>query len=324
MNGIKRKLLSAVFISTLLGFIHFPLNLSLAEDKLIRYNNLSYSFYDVRFLDQKTGWICGKSGLLYRTEDGGMNWIKIDTGVADSIFGIAFLDQQRGIIAGQGGLVMSTEDSGKTWKQVQVPTDKALLALDFYDDKHGMAVGDWGKIIATDDGGRTWTEKSLDEDILLYGLKFVGPREAWIAAETGALFHTTDGGQTWEKKQLAPATLFAIDFDKQGNGLAVGIDGSVVRTKNGGQNWESGKITSESLYGVRFNGKTALIVGDAGTVFRLADKSGDSWQRLDFPVDLRANWVECIAKVDDNNFLIAGAHGSICYVKDFQVLRPEL
>ncbi|MGV8075035.1 MAG: WD40/YVTN/BNR-like repeat-containing protein [Syntrophobacteraceae bacterium] len=327
MNSFRKTTFTAIALVLLWGFMNSPLNLCCAAEdptavNKIAANNLSYSLYSICFLDESKGWIGGKSGLLFKTEDGGLTWQKVIIDTNLSIFGIAFLDQKRGVIAGQGGLVMVTDDEGRSWRKVQVPTDKALLTLNFFDDKNGMAAGDWGKIIATNDGGRTWREVSLEDDVVLYGLKCTGPDEAWIAAEQGRIYHTTDGGKTWEDNQVAPGTLTAIDFDKDGNGLAVGIEGTVLRTTDRGQTWEKSTITRESLYNVRFNGQMALVVGDAGTVFTFNAKNENAWRQIETPVELRASWLQCIARLDENRMIIAGNRGGISFVEDSRVSKP--
>ncbi|MDX9786245.1 MAG: YCF48-related protein [Desulfobacterales bacterium] len=295
--------------------------------------SLSYNFYDICRVDDQNFWVCGKSGLLYRTQDAGLTWERMRIGADQSLFGVVFLSETRGIIVGQEGLVMATDDAGKTWEKVNTPADQALLTLDFYDDRHGMAAGDWGKIIATNDGGKTWRNVSLEEDILLYCIKLTGPEEAWMATEMGRIYHTTDGGKTWDKQALAYGTLTAIDFDNCGNGVAVGIEGLVLRTTDGGKTWESSTITKESLYNIRFNDRIALIVGDAGTIFYQVPEPkkecpiggvwiGDNWKPIKVPVELRANWLQCIELKGPQQFIIGGARGSISYVHGTTLIWP--
>ncbi len=322
MTSKRCKAAVAILAIAVLGLI-IGLPPCSAQPQVVSYKNVNYNFYDVAFVDRNTGWICGKSGFLFHTKDGGMTWEKLETGVDMSLFGVRFLSPQRGVIAGQQGLVIVSDDGGETWATVEVPTDKTMLTLDFYDDKHGMAAGDWGKIIRTRDGGHTWEEVSLTEDVVLYDLTYVGPEEAWIAGEMGTIFHTTDGGATWEKHEVADGTLFGIDVGSQGHILAVGIEGTVVRSRDGGETWERGEACRESLYNVEINGNLAIAIGDAGTVYTLNVASDNTWRKVEVPVDLKANWLQFIQGLDAETTIIGGARGSISFIRDGELERPE-
>ncbi|MGV8075152.1 MAG: YCF48-related protein [Syntrophobacteraceae bacterium] len=328
MNVFRWKRILIIWVGMLCGFLSAAAGVSHAQGNAIPYNRVNYNFYDMKFLDAKTGWLCGKSGMMFRTENGGLTWLKVELGTDDSIFAMKWLNRKRAIVVGQAGLVMATDDAGQTWQKVEVPTDKALLTVDFFDENIGIACGDWGKMIATNDGGRTWNEASLDEDILLYCVKFTGPEEAWIAAEAGNIFHTLDGGKTWEKKEVSDGTLFGIAFDNRGNGVAVGIDGTVLHTKDKGENWVKSTVSKESLYAVSITDQGAIIVGDAATIFISSykvDGSGeieDSWKAVETPADMHANWLNCVARPNGNRYVVAGARGSISFIENFKLVTP--
>jgi photosystem II stability/assembly factor-like uncharacterized protein len=300
----------------------FQAGFSTAHAQGIKYYNVNYNLYDFHFIDDKTGWACGKSGLLFKTEDAGQTWERMESGVSESIFGIYFFDADQGIFVGEEGLVMATSDGGKHWEKRPTPLDKHLLTVDFYDESHGMAAGDWGKIIATRDGGKTWQNVSLEEDVVLYAVKFTGPEKVWIAGEMGTIFHTVDGGANWEKQEVAPGTFFGIDMDANDNGFVVGIDGTVAQTMNGGITWEVGEITKESLYNVLIGEEVVVVIGDAGTILTLNPEKGRGWQLVETPVELKANWLQAIGKFAGNRFIVAGDNGSIRFIEDEQFIRP--
>ena len=306
-----------------------------ASDAVFTSSEIAYDFFDMDFLDRNTGWICGASGFLFETQDGGVSWRKIETGVDDSIFGVVFHDPDHGVLVGQTGVLMITSDAGHTWQKIQmppdriilrddmeVPADKTLLTMDFYNDKTGMAAGDWGKIIVTHDGGKSWQDVSLPEDLLLYDLKYTGPSEIWIAAEMGNLIHSMDGGHTWEKMQMAYGTLFGIDMDEKGNGIAVGMEGTVLCTKDKWKTWEKSQITRESLYSVRINGEMALAIGDAGSIFVNNIRQESAWHQIEVPSELTANWLQCNESLPGDRYIIAGARGSIHLVEREKLMVP--
>jgi len=320
MNKIPK--LIAIFLLMTGIYFMIPNNDCFAEQGNISYKNLLYSFFDASFIDESNGWISGKSGFIYHTEDGGKTWRQQDSGVNDPLFQVKFMNENEGVSVGQHGLVLGTEDGGKTWTRRPTPVKVALLTLDFFDDKHGMAAGDWGKIIATQDGGKNWSDVSLPEDIILYSMQMVGEEEAWAAAETGLLFHTTDGGKTWESTQPTWNTLFGISFDGQGNGMAVGLEGTVVLTHDGGETWTEEVISDRALYNVRMVDGNALVIGDAGTIFAYSGEGADHWKHIPVPPVLSANWLQGLAHLGGNDFFIIGKRGAILVVKNDILVNP--
>ncbi len=323
MDIISKRFFTSVILLITLVVLLIPGNTGYAADKNIPYHEVSYNFYDIFFLDDQNGWICGKSGYLFRTKDGGKTWDLQKTGTYNSIFGVEFVTPDRGFLVGQTGLAMKTEDGGETWEKMEIPLNKTFLTLDFYDEMTGMAVGDWGKIIITKDGGKSWQDKSLAEDIVLYDVLYIGPEDVWIAAEMGTLLHSTDGGENWEQMPIADGTFFGVDFDDKGNGVATAIGGMVYYTHDAGVNWESNKISEESVYNAKINGKSVLAIGDAGTIFiqdlRDLDKP---WRQIEVPILLKANWLRCVEVIGEDKFIIAGVRGSIRFIAGGELINP--
>ena len=322
MNYLKRfVVLTVLYIIFSVGLMLVPP--CYAEENEVDYKSIAYNFYRMDFVDASTGWICGKSGYMYATHDGGLKWKRLSTDTVNSLFGVHFFDPNNGVVVGQAGLIMSTDDAGLTWTRVKSPTEKSLLTMDFYDRQNGMAAGDWGRIIVTRDGGKTWQDISLEQDILLYYLKYIGPQEIWIAAEMGTMFHSTDGGGTWESMALADGTLFGFDMDAEGNGFAVGVGGTVISTQDGGKTWDRQEICKDSLYAVKIQGGTAIAIGDVGEIYTLNYRSDRTWRKIDVPNDLRANWLHSIENLDNDRFIVAGARGSISFIENGRLSRPE-
>jgi len=311
----------------------------------LKYNKLFANSYDCEFVDPNNGWLGGKAGILYGTEDGGITWKMQDTGMDESIFGISFIDKDTGWAVGQAGAIISTTDGGKIWIQQKSPVEDHLLCVKFTDPHHGVAAGDWGKIILTEDGGKNWVDVSLKQDIILYGVDFVSKNEGFIAAETGIFFHTVDGGKSWEKQETDVGNIhfgdiehlteedlegvaegisfFALSFDGKGNGVAVGLDGRASRTADNGNTWKTQTITKEALYNVVLIDGKGLAVGDAAGVYETRD-SGKSWHQIEVPEMMRQFWFQCVARLDENEYVVAGSHGAMLFVKDSKVVKTSL
>ena len=74
------------------------------------------NFWDVQFLDEHHGWIAGDNGVLLATEDGGENWIHLQTCTTQRIIDVHFtsLDPKWGWAMIRDGTLLYTTD-GNDW-----------------------------------------------------------------------------------------------------------------------------------------------------------------------------------------------------------------
>jgi len=108
-------------------------------------------FRSVRFPTPDTGYICGSSGVLLKTTDGGLSWQTIrkggSTGRRNRPFrALWFVDAEKGYVVGDGGLFWYTENGGKDWMQVaEAPSDADFTAV-FALGRRGWAVAKNGRM----------------------------------------------------------------------------------------------------------------------------------------------------------------------------------
>ena len=60
----------------------------------------------IRFSSPKAGWIVGERGVLYRTTDGGFNWVKQSSKSKANLFGLSFPDSAQGWASGDRGTIL--------------------------------------------------------------------------------------------------------------------------------------------------------------------------------------------------------------------------
>ena len=137
---------------------------------------------DVRFLDERTGFVAASSGSDVKTTN---------------------------------AQVLMTRDGGATWQEVyrskrpmeliwklSFPTARVGYGtVQSYDQANPAKV-----VIKTTDGGRTWRELPLVEDgkAVELGIGFVDAERGWVGSTIGG-FETRDGGRTFTKAPIAPA-----------------------------------------------------------------------------------------------------------------------
>ena len=249
----------------------------------------SFRPVSVFFLDRNNGWICGDTGSIERTTDGGANWTPTVGGISNHAAGIAFADTNTGWVGTQYGKVFITTDGGSTWTQkttgaeTEVFDDRLFGFLDFADSHNGWAVGRDGVIVHTADGGLSWSVQTSNIAEDLWSIEFSDVDNGWAVGAYGTIISTTDGGTTWFKEDSGTTMwLGSASFVDQNTGWAVGAGGTILKyggREAAGDNTISGQVTT-SLTGELTNvvGATVTIVqtGQSTTTdgqgnYRLAD-----------------------------------------------------
>lgn len=192
------------------------------------------------FLDSSKGWvirhmeICDiKWSEIYRTTDGGINWLKHQGGISYWLNDIMFVNNNKG------------------W----------AIYPDFNVNVSGL--------LHSNDGGITWN--SVNDFICGTSLYFINEMEGWITGSdtTKGIWYTADGGNTLLQQVggIIPQ-LNDITFADELNGWAVGDEGTILQTSDGGQNWEYQESgTFADLHSVCFiDQNMGWICGDSGVI----------------------------------------------------------
>jgi photosystem II stability/assembly factor-like uncharacterized protein len=157
------------------------------------WNQIKYPFEQnissIFFLNAQHAWANIAEGGLYKTDDGGVTWIKAATKTPELTFdSIFFVDEQNGWIAGHSGKMAKTSDGGRTWKKIfSVKDEYKVRDLHFSDKDHGYAVGDNGIILYTADGGESWVVVTPAGEAALKDVLFINQNTGWAVGLEGAL-----------------------------------------------------------------------------------------------------------------------------------------
>ncbi|MBM3126077.1 MAG: hypothetical protein FJZ87_13550 [Chloroflexi bacterium] len=170
-------------------------------------------------LNSQTAWISGiiyspGTIYLYRTDDGGRVWFKIDLVLPKGAEQSDFLVDQMGFLSARTGMlalrvggdqiqtyIYVTEDGGNSWSQSGSPISGSgqiefLSATDYI-------VEGLDQLFVTRDTGLVWTSISSE---ISFGynvveLEFVNPTTGWVINTDSAglrkLYKTSDGGWSW-------------------------------------------------------------------------------------------------------------------------------
>ena len=242
----------------------------------------------------------GSPGLIYKTVDGGKNWILVYEDNRPEIF---------------------------------------FDAMDFWDKKSGIAFGDAidGElvIISTNDYGETWQSLSGPEALPGEGgfaasgtcLTRAGKTMVWIALGTpkSRVIYSADRGRTWDvfntpmAQDAASAGIFSLAFSSTEYGLAVGgnyllpKDSSKVIsfTEDGGKTWQllnnSGINGFKSAITNILDTELWLCTGPTGVNY--SSDNGISWNLID------TTSFHCVEILKSGNGWLSGSDGRIASIK---------
>lgn len=236
---------------------------------------------DVSFTDSNTGYVCGDSGIIFKTMNAGVNWNKLISGTAHNLRGISFIDANTGIIAGDSGVVLKTTNGGIKWSILNTGSTD-LLHAQMINTQKGICAGANGKIIVTSDGGATWINQIIGINVDLNMVYFVNQNIGFICGDSGKIFKTFNGGNSWNSlNSKVKVNLKSIYFADINTGYSVGNAGVILKTTNGGISWQSQiSRTKNNLNSVYFNNASVgKAVGDRGIVLNTFD-GGITWNTM--------------------------------------------
>lgn len=248
-------------------------------------------FYNLRFVDQTTGFVVQGTGIgdhtLLRTTDG-KTWSVSGT-VPQHGSDYRFISATEGVAATRNEIIR-TSDAGRTWKRVfdcvlKVEVDGLtrtahceVAAFAFPTQTVGYGIGHSSEakglfVFKTEDGGVNWTGRLAvpGEDNGREGhLFFTSERTGYVCTAGGKLFGTNDGGQTWTGLPGAACAGKAdFLFADPEVGWTLRYD-QLTWTTDGGRRWTSRSIPlPASVLGFSLPRRDrAYAVGDHGMVYR--------------------------------------------------------
>jgi len=256
----------------------------------------------ISFATENVGWVLGNKHI-YRTSDGGDNWVEQDS-VWGFGLGLYALNDSTALYTDYTrGIIRRTSDKGTTWSTVD-SMNYYIYDIKFWDSSVGYAVG--GLISSTDtavaekttDGGETWN--TISKVFIGIGSKtnydfesisLVDNSHFWAVTYGANIYYSTDGGNNWSFNDSIRVSdpgqpLRDIQFVNANSGWAVGGiagDAVIARTTDGGANWSSSIISAYSSASIQeihmINSQTGWFVAKSNGPSYLAKTTdgGNTW-----------------------------------------------
>jgi photosystem II stability/assembly factor-like uncharacterized protein len=201
---------------------------------------------DVSFADSKLGVVCGRSGVLYRTVDGGATWES--KSLKDTIpwfIDVEMFDAQTGLVIGMTrdsasplrGLALRTTDSGLTWNK-QKPLGLGYAEI-LYNRGGPVYLLSFGQLHSSDDFGKRWKSAKTVDGLAARTVSIFG-KTGLLAGPNGMCAFSSDTGQTWTKlDQWSEKIYIAAEMIDEEVGYIGGANATVMRTADGGHTWKA-------------------------------------------------------------------------------------
>src|SRR4030095_9879926 len=103
--------------------------------------------YAVAFADAQRGYLVGARGLVLRTDDGGVTWKDLESGVNSNLFGVALAGRNDILIVGEQGSIVHSKDGGQTWELQPTVTNSTLFSIAYRGGNNVWVAGRGGAIL---------------------------------------------------------------------------------------------------------------------------------------------------------------------------------
>lgn len=283
-------------------------------------------------------------GEVYKTIDGGENWVMSYNVLNRSFRDIHFPNDSIGYIVGYPSFVAKTTDFGNTWQDISSTgiLSGTLASVCFLNADTGFVgrTNTTAAMYKTENGGLTWSQVFGYVGQACYTIKFLNDTLGYAGAYNSRIFRTTNAGATWTQQTTFQTNekVTSLDFADLTHGIAV-TNAYIYRTNNG-INWSGPFVGGSNFISAAFSPTGSIVIGDSygglstasnfGTTYTNSNpQSGlSTFKRIKF-ADAQNGWV----MGEGYNILKTTNGGStwtsmnptyyVDYVNDMAVLSPN-
>jgi photosystem II stability/assembly factor-like uncharacterized protein len=273
------------------------------------------------------GYAVGDFGTLLRTDDGGLTWSGVATGLTEDLVELEAIDGDSLFLAG-GCALRRSDDGGESlehlsWTGAGSRCSSPIASLAFPTGSVGHLAQADGAFYRTGDGGEVWERMTDVPGTAATGgsamptdLAFTD-EDTGIVATTEGIHRTTNGGFSWRTVAHRPERINAVFFADSETGYAVGDGSTVLKTADGGVTWAASRPLaagpSARLRSVACAGADTCIATVAfGDAVLLTRDGGVTWSAR--PTDTAA--LDAVAFPLPERAVAAGASGALAISPD--------
>lgn len=276
-----------------------------------------YSVFSFENLDNNTIIGVGSKGNIFKSSDGGINFINKKTTVTDARLNTIHcvtdsIYYAAGVKGGTGnaGVIIKTTNGGSTWFIQNNDFNSNITKIRFLDINNGAVAASW-LILHTTNGGINWIIQKYDSAKYYRDIWFININTGYVVGESGISLKTTNGGINWQKLNLDSTLSFvSLYFINSMTGFIYGQNWSgnpkpnIFKTTNGGISWNGyfGQTNGMAIYFV--NNLTGFTAGYNRKVFRTSN-GGINWDSCSTDSH---SWLESISFINQTTGFIVGTY----------------
>lgn len=110
-----------------------------------------YHLNDIAIADNGRWYIAAEAGNIYRSDDGGDNWVRLPSPYEGSFFGVLPMSGNRVLVFGLQGRLFQSGDAGASWTRIQTGTNATLAAGLRRPDGRALIAGYAGVVLSNVD-----------------------------------------------------------------------------------------------------------------------------------------------------------------------------
>ena len=156
-------------------------------------------FLDVWFSDVNNGWAVGAYGMIYRTDNGGLQW-RIAAGSIENLEGyhyysLAAADDRTLYLSGEAGLLYRSDNGGQRWQRLSLSYDGSLFGVIALDAQRVVTFGLRGNIFYSADRGESWQQVTPETSpgLSYYGGSLLEGDRVVLVGAGGVMASSADG-----------------------------------------------------------------------------------------------------------------------------------
>ncbi|MFA7362066.1 MAG: YCF48-related protein [Candidatus Kapaibacterium sp.] len=248
----------------------------------------AFTAYDINFINENTGMVCGSAGVVRFTSNGGETWIRANIPSTVALYGIhsSLTPTPTFYVVGAPTGIYKTEDYGANWTLLSFNDPNMTLSSTHYSvDVSGnmiLAIGAYGSIQKSTNAGANFTT-------LTHWLSSATKYAVWSQYNNGLVLaiggrtfpnfdqvlRSTNGGTNWAVIPFnSTATYNSLSMVNSSTGYMSGSLGNLRKTTNAGLNWDSipGPFGTFNLKRIEF------VNAATGYVFQQTTNTGGGWK----------------------------------------------
>ncbi|MBS1494683.1 MAG: T9SS type A sorting domain-containing protein [Bacteroidetes bacterium] len=289
------------------------------------------------FINQSTGWICGDSGRIVKTTNGGFTWSLYESGSSHAFNDIFFIDENKGWAVGgtknSSGfsytVVAFTNDGGNFWNvSTGMNYNNANKFVYFSNALNGFILAGGssggsltGAVTKTTNAGVSW---NTSETITSYNLLKKGNSETiWLGYQKWAdagysngdsvfIQTSTNEGNTWQtKSKFNGYQIFEVSMQNENSidfivrPYVSGGNKLLLRSTNGGVNWFADSLNfGFTVSGVSFINNNTGWISANGNLYKTTN-NGVNW------INQLSGFTGTVFMKDSVNGICYGSNGKI-------------